>query len=88
MATDARKSDYISNVRQKTRVLWDAYLDLLAAQNEWNAQDYSNNLDVGDFTGENEGLTAGNIGAVVFDTANAIKASMDAGHATNVTNIL
>lgn len=88
MATDARKSDFITQARQAARNFWDAYHTFLKLQAEWNGQDYGSTLDSDDFTGENVGLTAANIGAVVFDTANAIKTSMDAGHATNVTNIL
>jgi len=88
MATDPRKSDFISEARQETRKFWSAYLKLLSFQNEWNAQSYSTTMDTEDFTNENAGLTAAQIGAVVFDTMNAVKAQMDAGHATNVTNIL
>jgi len=88
MATDARRQDFITEAREAARKLWEAQNDLLTLQKEWNGQDYSNNLVAGDFTGENEGLTAANISSVVFDTANAIQADFDAGHATNVTNLL
>lgn len=87
MATDARKNDFATLARQQTRVLWDAYQELRAMQDEWNAQDYGTTLDAG-LSGENATVTAAQLGAVVFDTANAIKVDMDAGHSTNVTNIL
>ena len=83
----SRQSDYITIVRQKTRDLWSAWLDLKAMQEEWNALDYGTTL--ADFVGENEGLTAQQVGAVVFDTANAIDTLvMDIGHATNMAKLL
>ena len=85
-AQENREQNYISNARQAADALWTAYLDLLAMQNEWNAQDYANNSFTG--TGANLGITSAMIGAVVFDTANAIKTVMDAGNATNITTIL
>lgn len=89
MATDARKSDYITLAREAARNLWEAQQTLLTLQAEWNAQDYGNTMTVDDFEGDNAGLTTAQIGAVVFDTANAIKTSvLDIGHATNLTNVL
>lgn len=86
MATDARKSDYITLARKHARDLWEAYQALLSMQAEWNAQDYGNTLGAGE--GANEGIAAAAVGSVVFDTANAITGVMSAGHATNVTNLL
>jgi len=59
MATDPRKSDFISEARQETRKFWSAYLKLLSFQNEWNAQSYSTTMDTEDFTNENAGPHGG-----------------------------
>ena len=48
--------------------------------------DYGTTLDAGE--GANEGLTAQAVGAVVFDTANALVAVLNAGHATNCARLL
>lgn len=87
MSTANRQEDFISEARQHATQLWDSWQALLSLQAEWNGQDYGNTL--ADGSGDNEGVTAAQVGSVVFDTANAIKTSvMDIGHATNVTNIL
>jgi hypothetical protein len=84
----ARDEDFTTIVRQANRELWQAWLTLKSLQNEWNAQDYGNTLDL-DEAGENGHLNAAQVGAVVFDTANAIDtAVMQIGHATNITNLL
>lgn len=83
----ARHEDYVTTVRARARALWEAYVDLLGLQSEWNAQDYANTLDL-DPTGENGHLSATEVGAAVFDTPNALKTLMDAGHATNLTEML
>lgn len=89
MATDARKSDYITQARQAARDLWNAEQTLLRLQAEWNAQDYGNTMTTDDFEGENAGLTTAQVGAVVFDTANAVNTLvLSIGHATNLTNVL
>lgn len=82
----SREQDYISEARIATRQLWDAYHKLRTMQTEYNALDYGSQLDAGE--GDNEGITAAEVGAVVFDTANAIKAVLDAGHATNLAKLL
>lgn len=81
-----RDADYITYVRANTIALWTAYNNLFAAQNQWNALDYGNTLPDG--SGANAGITKSQVGAVVFDTAAAIKTVMDAGNATNIANIL
>ena len=83
---DARNSEYYDKVRQSNRALWNAINDLQELQRQWNALDYSNSLTDG--VGTNEGLTKTEVGAVVFDTANAMKAVLDAGHATNMAKLL
>ena len=82
----ARESDFISEARAHARALWNAINALESLQKEWNALDYGNTLDVG--VGENAGLNAAAVGAVVFDSANAIRATLNTGHATNVAKLL
>lgn len=82
----SRESDYITEVRQANRQLWDAINDLVALQREWNAMDYGSTLN--DFAGENSHLNAAQVGAVVFDSANAMVGVLNAGHATNMANLL
>lgn len=83
-----RQSDFVTEARQAARRLWEAHQKLEALQHEWNALDYGNTLEPDAFIGENEGLTPTAIGAVVFDTANAIRGVLTAGHATNVARLL
>lgn len=83
----SRESDYITEARQANRELWNAINTLVALQREWNALDYGNTLD--DFQGENADLTKEQVGAVIFDTANAIVSNvLSAGHATNMAKLL
>ena len=82
----ARQSDYITEARQHARKLWDAVYDLQALQAEWNSRDYGNTL--ADGTGENDGYTAGEVGAVVFATTDAIVTLFGTGHGTNVASLL
>lgn len=87
MATTAnRQQDYISTARDKARGLWNALNDLEELQKEWNAQDYGSNLAAG--AGANTGISRAMVGAAVFDSANALRAVMDAGSATNISNLL
>lgn len=81
-----RQSDYISEARQVARNLWNSILALEALQSEYNALDYGNTLLDGE--GENAGVTKTEVGAVVFDTANAMRVVLDAGHATNLARLL
>lgn len=81
-----RTQDYITIVRQKNKQLWDAINDLAALQREWNALDYGSTLPAGE--GENTGVTSAEVGAVVFDTANAFVTVLGAGHATNMAKLL
>ena len=87
-ASEAQKQQYINAARTAATELWRAQTTLQQLQDEWNALDYGNTLVAGDFTGDNAGLTAANIGAVVFDTSNAVQTQVFAtGHATNVARI-
>lgn len=84
MAT--RDQLYITIVRQHNRQIWDGINALLALQREYNALDYGTTLEDG--TGENAGITHAEVGAVVFDTANALQAVLAAGHSTNMGKLL
>jgi len=82
----SHQQDYISNVRAANRKIWDGLNELVSAQREWNALDYGNTLPVGE--GANEGVNKTQVGAVVFDSANALVATLNAGHATNMAKLL
>lgn len=83
----SREQDFISEARAANRAIWDGINALVALQREWNALDYGNTLDAGE--GENAGITKAEVGAVVFDTANAMVTEvLSAGHATNMANLL
>ena len=87
-AADSQKQAFINRARAAATSLWNAQQELLELQKSWNALDYGNTIVTpDDFTGDNEGLTGAQIGAVVFDTANAVQVVLDAGHATNVARI-
>jgi hypothetical protein len=85
MATD-REQNFITHVRIANQKIWEGINDLVAAQREWNALDYGTTLDTG--TGANAGITSTEVGAVVFDSANALVAVLNAGHATNMAKLL
>jgi hypothetical protein len=82
----SRQQDFITIARQKNKAIWDGINDLIALQREYNALDYGNTL--GDGEGDNGGVTKAEVGAVVFDTANALVAVLAAGHATNMAKLL
>lgn len=85
-ASDSRGSDFYYRVRVANKQLWVALNALVAEQRQWNALDYGSTLLPGE--GTNEGLVAADVGAVVFDTANAIAALLATGHATNMAKLL
>jgi hypothetical protein len=82
----SRGSDFISEARQANKAIWDNINKLISMQREWNALDYANELQDG--VGANEGVTAAEVGAVVFDTADAFVTVLGAGHATNMAKLL
>jgi len=84
--TTQREQDYIAIARQYNRAIWEALQGLIGLQSEWTALDYATTLDEG--TGPNEGLAAADIGAVVFDTADAMRTLLQSGHATNMAKLL
>lgn len=81
-----RSQDYISLIRTANRQIWDAVNTLVGAQREWNALDYGTTLAAGE--GANEGISKTMVGAVAFDTANALVATLNSGHATNMAKLL
>ena len=82
----SRQSDYISEARAANRQVWEGINTLKSLQREYNALDYGNTLPDG--SGENDGITKSEVGAVVFDTANAMVSLLDTGHATNMAKLL
>lgn len=81
-----RHQDFISQVRESNRAIWESIQNLIALQQEWNALDYGSTLSDGE--GSNSGLTRAAVGAVAFDTANALRTVQNAGHATNMAKLL
>lgn len=82
----SREQKYYDEVRNANERLWNAINTLVSLQREWNALDYGTTLDPGE--GPHEGLTKTEIGAVVFDTANAMVTLLNTGHATNMAKLL
>jgi hypothetical protein len=80
MAT--RKEEFVSDARRMARAIWDNLNALESLQAEWNALDYINTL------GTHDGLAPADVGSVVFDTATALRATLAAGHATNLAKLL
>lgn len=82
----SRETNYYNNVRAANRQVWDGINALVALQREYNAMDYGTTLSPGD--GPNDGITKTELGAVVFDTANAFQTLLGQGHATNMAKLL
>lgn len=82
----SREQDFITLAKQYNKAVWDGINALKSMQTEWNALDYGTTLDDG--VGANAGLTKTDIGAVVFDTTNALLTTLAAGHATNMAKLL
>lgn len=91
------QDQFISRARKAASDLWHAQRDLLELQLQWNSLAYGDLIDpqdpksgknLPDGQGLNDGVTADQVGAVLFDTANAIQALLNAGHATNVARLL
>lgn len=85
MATD-RHQNYITSVRVANQKVWEGIMELVTLQREWNALDYGTTLANGE--GLNAGLNKTEVGAVAFDTANALVGVLNAGHATNMAKLL
>ena len=76
-----RDADYVAAVKAANQKIWDGINELVASQRQWNALDYGNTLAVQD-------VVPADIGAVVLDTAAAMIAVLNAGHATNMAKLL
>ena len=83
IAVMTSQQQFIDAAKAANRKVWDGINELVELQKQWNALDYGATLV--DATG---GLTAAEIGAVVFDTADALVAVQGAGHATNQAKLL
>jgi hypothetical protein len=81
-----REQDFITQARQHATALWYAIYALQTLQAEWNAKAYGDTLPDG--VGANEGYTKTEVGAVVFDTTNAILTIFGQGHGTNVAKLI
>jgi len=77
----SRDEEFVTEAREANRKIWDGINALIALQRQWNALDYGNTLAV-------DGVVAAEVGAVVFDTATAFVAVLNAGHATNMAKLL
>ena len=85
--TEQRQQDYYTQVRTANRAAWEAMLTLISFQREWAAQNYTETLGPG--TGENSGLVASDLSAVIFDAANAVATVLASnGYSTAMTKLL
>lgn len=82
----SRQSDYVTEARAAVRKLWEGVNALAELQREWNALDYGSTLPDG--TGANAGINKAQVGACVFDSANAVVAVLNTGVATNLAKLL
>lgn len=82
----SQAENFYNNVRNANRQIWDGLHALLTLQAQHAALDYGNTLP--DSEGNNAGLTKVEVGAVTFATADALKAVLNAGHATNMAKLL
>lgn len=82
----ARQSDFITEARNETRKIWEAYNNLKSMQLESTALDYNTNLVDG--VGENEGITKAQVIAVVHTTTDALGVFLAAGHGSNLAKLL
>lgn len=77
---------YIANAKVQVQKLWDAIHELQDMQTQWNANDYGNTLPDG--VDVNEGVTKVQVGACVFDSANALMAVLAGGNGGNLAKLL
>lgn len=82
----SREQYFITEARLANAKIWDGIATLQKLQKEWNALDYGNTLEAG--SGDNAGILAADVGAVVHDTAIALQVVLTAGHATNMAKLL
>jgi hypothetical protein len=72
-------------VRQHAQQILAALHGLESMQTRWNALASADNMIDGQ--GAFNGITKTQVGSVVFDTANALRALLDAGHGTNLEKV-
>ena len=80
----SRETNYYNNVRAANRQIWDGINALVALQREYNTLALA--ADTG--SSASDGITKLELGAVVFDTANAFQTLLGQGHATNMAKLL
>ena len=86
-APETRRQDYYTQVREANRQAWAAMLTLVSLQREWDAQNYAETLAPGE--GQNSGLVASDLSAVIFDAANAVAEVLATnGYSTAMTKLL
>jgi hypothetical protein len=86
-APETRQQDYYTQVREANRAAWQAMLTLVSLQREWDAQNYAETLAPGE--GNNSGLVASDLSAVIFDAANAVATVLATnGYSTAMTKLL
>lgn len=76
-----RDDQYVAEVKAANEAVWNGINKLLALQRQWNALDYGTTLNV-------TGVVTAEVGAVVFDSANAFLAVLNTGVATNMAKLL
>lgn len=82
-----RQQIYYALVREANRAAWQAMLTLVSLQREWEAQNYAATLAPGE--GENSGLVASDLSAVIFEAANAVAEVLATnGYSTAMTKLL
>ena len=86
-AQEIEQEEYLTKARIAAEKVWEGILELERLQPEYSAMDYGNNLAT-PTTGPNTGITRQQIGAAVFDTANALRGLLNSGHATNLARLL
>ena len=86
-APETRQQNYYTQVREANRQAWSAMLTLVSLQREWDAQNYAETLAPGE--GQNSGLVASDLSAVIFDAANAVAQVLATnGYSTAMTKLL
>lgn len=77
---------FIARVRTLNKAIWDSIIELHGLQTEWDKRQFGTTLDDGE--GENAGITAVQVGAVVFDSADALMAVLTGGTGGNMAALL
>lgn len=80
------QQDYISKSREAAKAVYNGINTLLSMQKQWNDLAYGDNSFNGE--GSNIGVNSSAVGAAVFDSANALRSTLDSGHGTNLAKLL